>query len=172
MKDVFENSKDDFDGWVEKWEKALEDGIFKPAPQLPSTAPHTSHDSFFGLQQSNQTDYINPSDSEYWNAINGVADGVDMRLDEAYAVVSPRAKDGPNPVRRETEGKDQDLSPHSLGLTFDEGDVEKLSELKTKLHGLQSDVAKMEDNKGYDSKIKAMIAKIDELSNKMGRTKD
>jgi predicted transcriptional regulator len=168
MKDALEASKDDFDNWVDKWDKALQSDIFKDAPKPPSTSKHTSDDSFFGLQQSNQTDSIQSSDSEYWRAINAVADGgVDMqRIDEADAI----SVNLPNPIRKSTEGKDQDLEPNSLGLTFTEDDIKKLEEMKIKLHELQSKIAAM-DEKDYSSQINAMISKIDELSDKMGRVK-
>lgn len=168
MKDALEASKDDFDNWVDKWDKALQSDIFKDAPKPPSTSKHTSDDSFFGLQQSNQTDSIQSSDSEYWRAINAVADGgVDMqRIDEADAI----SVNLPNPIRKSTEGKDQDLEPNSLGLTFTEDDIKKLEEMKIKLHELQSKIAAM-DEKDYSSQISAMISKIDELSDKMGQSK-
>jgi hypothetical protein len=168
MKDALEASKDDFDNWVDKWDKALQSDIFKDAPKPPSTSKHTSDDSFFGLQQSNQTDSIQSSDSEYWRAINAVADGgVDMqRIDEADAI----SVNLPNPIRKSTEGKDQDLEPNSLGLTFTEDDIKKLEEMKIKLHELQSKIAAM-DEKDYSSQINAMISKIDELSDKMGQSK-
>ena len=168
MKDALEASKDDFDNWVDKWDKALQSDIFKDAPKPPSTSKHTSDDSFFGLQQSNQTDSIQSSDSEYWRAINAVADGgVDMqRIDESDAI----SVNLPNPIRKSTEGKDQDLEPNSLGLTFTEDDIKKLEEMKIKLHELQSKIAAM-DEKDYSSQINAMISKIDELSDKMGQVK-
>jgi len=172
MKDALEASKDDFDNWVDKWDKALQSDIFKDAPKPPSTSKHASDDSFFGLQQSNQTDSIQSSDSEYWRAINAVADGgVDMqRLDEADMGVAPLAGASPNPVRRETEGKDQNLDPRPLGSTFDEDDIKSLEDAKMKLYDLESKVATMDD-KDYSPQIKAMIAKIDELSDKMGQVK-
>ena len=173
MKDAFESSKDDFDGWVDKWDKALKADIFKDAPKLPSTAPHTSDDSFFGIQQSNPSDSISSSDASYWKAISSVADGgVDMqRIDESDMGVSPLAGDGPNPVRRETEGKDQQMDARPLGLTFDEEDIKSLEDMKVKLHELENKIASM-DERDYGSQVKAMIDKIDELSNKMCRVKN
>ena len=170
MKDAFESSKEDFDGWVDKWDKALKGDIFKDAPKLPSTAPQTSDNSFFGLQQTNPTDSINSSDADYWKAISSVADGgVDMqRIDESKVGDSP--SDGPNPVRRETEGRDQELEPRPLGATFDEEDIKSLEEMKVKLYELENKIASMDD-KDYGAQVKAMIEKIDDLSNKMCRAK-
>lgn len=172
MKDAFESSKEDFDGWVDKWDKALKGDIFKDSPKLPSTAPQTSDNSFFGLQQTNPTDSISSSDADYWKAISSVADGgVDMqRIDESDMGNSPLASDDPNPVRRETEGKDQELDSRPLGLTFDEEDIKSLEDMKLKLHELENKIASMDD-KDYGAQVKAMIEKIDELSNKMCRAK-
>lgn len=168
MKEGFEAAKDDFDNLVSKWDKALKDGIFDTPAKLPSTGDATSDFSFFGLRQDNPTQDIDSSDATYWNAISSLADGgVDMqRLDEADAI----SVNLPNPIRHSTQGKDQDLSPESLGLTFDEKDVSELESLKTKLHDLGSKSAEMGE-KDYVDQIDAMIRKIDDLSDNMGRPK-
>lgn len=171
MKESFDASKE-FDNWVDKWDKAVSSGLFKDAPKPPSTSTQTSDNSFFGLRQDNPTDAIDPTDALYWNAISSVADGgVEIqRLDEVVAV-NTTVKDGPNPVRRGTEGKDQDLSSQSLSLTFDEKDIKDLEEMKLKLHDLENKMAKMDD-KDYTSQVKAIIKKIEDLSDKMGRVKE
>jgi hypothetical protein len=170
MKDAFEASKDDFDSWVDKWDKAIADGVFKDVPKIPGTAPQTSQDSFFGLSQTNPTDSINLSDADYWRAISDVADGgVEMqRIDESDAV----SVDLPNPVRKSTDGMDQELKPAPLGLTFSEEDIKKLEEMKVKLHELEDKIAAMDDKGDYESQVKAMIEKIGELSDKMCRPKN
>lgn len=168
MKDAFEVTKDDFDGWVGKWDKAVADGIFKDPPKPPSTSTHTSDNSFFGLRQDNPTDSINSSDADYWRAINAVADGgVDMRIDETS---EPTAEDASNPVRKGTEGPDSALTDAAIGVTFSEEDIKKLEEMKVKLHELENKIAAMDDKK-YETQVKAMIEKIDDLSNKMCRVK-
>lgn len=169
MTDAFDASKEDFNSWVDKWDKALEAGIFKDTPKIPSTAPQTSQDSFFGLQQTNPTDSINSSDADYWRAINSVADGgVEVqRIDEAEAV----SIDLPNPIRHSTEGEDQKLSPEAINATFDEEDIKSLEEMKLKLYDLETKVAAMEDKQDYQAKIKSMIEKISEISDKMSRPK-
>jgi hypothetical protein len=173
MGEQMKDFNDAFDDWVDKWDKAVQDGVFKDAPKPPSTCTHTSKDSFFGPRQDDHTSDIKSSDSEYWRAIHSVADGVEMqRLDEADMGVSPLAGESPNPVRRETEGKDQELEPRPLGVTFDEEDVKSLESMKVKLHELERKVALMDGEKDYGSQVKAMIEKIDELSNKMCRPKN
>jgi hypothetical protein len=168
MREGLESAKDDFDGWVAKWEKALSDGVFGDSAKLPSTAPATSDFSFFGPRNDNPTADIDPSDSAYWRAIDSVADGgVEMqRLDEADAV----STDLPNPVRKSTEGKDQDLAPDQLGLTFDEKDISDLEGMKVKIHELGSKSAEMGDDDYFD-KIEGMIKKLDDLSDRMCKPK-
>lgn len=169
MSDSLERSKQDFDGWVEKWDAALKKGIFEPPPGPSSTSKNTADHSFFGLRQDNHTDSIDASDADYWNAINSVADGgVDMRLDEEVKSIDPPANQNPNPIRRETEGKDQDMEPRQLGKTFSDEDITELGEMKAKLHDLGSKAAEMGE-KDYGAQIKAMIKKIDELSDKLGK---
>ena len=168
MRESFEAGKDDFDSWVAKWDKAVNDGVFGKPESLPSTADATSDFSFFGLRQDNPTSDINAGDAAYWSAINSVADGgVEMqRLDEADAI----SVDLPNPIRKSTEGKDQNLEPHELGLTFDEKDISDLAAMKLKLHELGSKAAEMDDDDQM-SQIEAMIRKIDDLSDRMCRPK-
>jgi hypothetical protein len=165
MKDAFEAGKEDFNNWVDKWDKAVENGIFKDAPKPPSTCKKTSDDSFFGLQQTNPTDSISSGDSDYWRAINSVADGgvAFERLDEVE-----KEKYLPNPIHLGTEGEDQKMEPHQLGVTFSEEDIKNLEEMKVKLHELQSKIASMDD-KSYDSQVKSIISGIEDLSNKMSR---
>lgn len=160
MRELFESSKDNFDNWVDQWDKALKSDIFKDAPRPAATSKQTSDDSFFGLQQSNPTSQIDSTDVQYWNAINSLSDGgVEMqRLDESQKT--------PNPIKSSSEGEDQKLEPQQLGLTFSEEDIKNLEEMKVKLYELESKVAKMDD-KSYEPQIKAMIEKIDNLSNKM-----
>jgi hypothetical protein len=168
MKDAFESSKEDFDGWVAKWDKALNDGIFGRPENLPSTADATSDFSFFGPRNDNPTSDIKDSDSAYWRAIDSVADGgVEMhRLDESDAV----SVDIPNPIRKSTEGKDQELKPEQLGLTFDEKDISELEKMKIKLHDLGSKSAEMGSDDNFD-KIEGMIRQLDDLSDRMCRPK-
>jgi len=165
MQNDFEKSKNDFDNWVDKWDKALQSDIFKSS-SIPSTSKQTSDNSFFGLRQDNPTDSIDPSDAQYWSAINSVADGgVEMtRLDEEELKFKPY--NSPNPIRKGTEGPDQDLSDRAIDATFGEEDVRNLEEMKIKLHDLGSKVAEMTD-KSYESQVNSLIEKIDELSNKM-----
>lgn len=163
MNNNFEDSKEDFDNLVDKWDKALKSDIFKSQPSIPSTGDQTSTNSFFGPMNSNPTDKIKDIDAQYWNAIHAASSGVDSpmeRIDELFSVKS--IVDGPNPIRKGTEGKDY----NALGVTFSEEDIENLAEMKNKLHELENKVASMDD-KDYSSQIKNLIEKIDNLSDKM-----
>jgi hypothetical protein len=166
MSESMDNAKSDFDGWLDKWDAALQKGIFDAPSNPPSTSKSTSDEGFFGFRQDNHTDSIEKVDSEYWRAINSVADGgVEIqRLDEADAI----SVNLPNPIRKSTEGKDQDLGALQVGSTFSNEDLEELEEMKKKLHDLGSKAAEME-NKDYSTQISAMIKKIDDLSDKLGR---
>lgn len=169
MRDSIEKSKQDFDGWVEKWDDALRKGIFGDSPKPSSTCKNTSDQSFFGLRNDNHTDSIEDSDVAYWSAINSVADGgVDMaRLDES----EPISTNLPNPIRRSTEGKDQNLDSKAVDSTFDEFDLLELEDMKKKLHDLESKAAaNQEDDRR--SQIEAMMKRIDSLSDKLGRTRE
>lgn len=166
MSDSIERAKQDFDGWMDKWDDALRKGIFGDEPKPASPSRGTSDESFFGLRQDNPTSSIDSHDSEYWRAINAVADGgVDMmRLDES----DPISTELPNPIRHSTEGKDQDMEPHQLGATFSDEDLEELDGMKKKLHELESKAAAMGEDDN-SAQIKSMIKKIDALSDKLGR---
>ncbi len=166
MREPLESSKDDIDIWKAKWDKAVESGLFGEPKSIPSTSDATADFSFFGMRNDNHTEEIKDSDSAYWKAIDAVAnDEIQMqRLDEADAV----SIDLPNPIRKSTEGQDQELEPFQLGLTFDEKDISDLENLKIKLHDAQSKNAEM-DSKFDD--LENIIKKIDDLSNRMCRPK-
>jgi hypothetical protein len=166
MGESMDGAKQEFDGWLDKWDAALEKGIFGDSKKVPTPSAGTSDQSFFGLRQDNPTDSISDSDSAYWNAINAVADGgVEIqRLDES----DPVSLNLPNPIRKSTEGKDQDMEPRQLGATFTDAELNELAEMKKKLCDLECKAAEMGD-KDYGSQIKSMIEKIDDLSNKLGR---
>lgn len=170
MRESIERSQQDFEDFVSKWDAALEKGIFASPSSPPSTSKDTADHSFFGLRQDNHTDSIDDMDAKYWSAINAVADGgVEMqRLDETVKSVDPPANQNPNPVRRETEGKDQDIKPRQLGATFSDEEIKDLEEMKKKLHDLESKVASM-DGKNRSSEVAELLKRIDDLSDKLGK---
>jgi hypothetical protein len=86
MSDFMDKQKVEFDDFVDKWEKALEQGLFKDA-ELPVVNPQTSDDSFFGFSNKNPTNSLSLSDNEYWSAINSAADDHDPKVINESKVV-------------------------------------------------------------------------------------
>lgn len=170
MRESIENSQRDFEDFVSKWDAAVEKGIFASPSSPPSTSKGTADHSFFGLRQDNHTDSIDDDDVKYWSAINSVADGgVEIqRLDEVAKSVDPPANQNPNPIRRETEGKDQEMESRQLGVTFSDEEVKDLENMKKKLHDLESKVASM-DGKDRASEVAELLKRIDDLSDKLGK---
>jgi len=79
----------------------------------------------------------------------------------------------PNPVSKNTVGQDQDSST-SLDSTYTDEDLEKLGELKKKLHDLTSDLAAVVDDpskiKKVQSKIDTLTKEIDDISTSLGQS--
>jgi hypothetical protein len=173
MSDFMDKQKDEFDNFVDKWEKAQEAGIFKDA-EMPSVNPQTSRDSFFGLQQSNPTDSVTVTDGDYWKAIYSAStdftpvNEIINEADEHKGIPS-------NPVERDTMGQDQELKPQSLGLTYNEEDIKKLDELKRELFALENKrLTSMgfgddKNEKKYQVQIESVKKEINKLSDEMGR---
>jgi len=90
---------------------------------------------------------------------------------DASVKIANAIASSPNPIKRNTIGKDQALIPSSLSHTFDEHDLDDLVEMKLKLHDLEnsynSNVANVESTKKYETQIVSLKQKIDELSDAM-----
>lgn len=192
----FTTSKEEFSDFCDKWDKALQSGIFDDAPKPSTPSSQTAEPSFFGPLNTHPTDAPSDVDVKYWDAIYRAsnhagdtpdplyaAEQLDSQLmrdhDRRLAGLPPLNEEHkkhrefpPNPVSIDTGGKDQDLSPESLGLTFDEEDIKSLEDLKHKLFELENKVAtalgKGESDKSFQSQINNMKKRIDDLSTKMG----
>lgn len=181
-----ERDLQDLDRWTANWEKALEDGVFDDAPDHFNPSPQTSDGSFFGMINTNNTAEVKDCDADYWNKVYRMStnagdapDVVDTLLQETTADETEVAKvaqaiaKAANPIRQISVGKDQELSPQSLGLTFTEEDIEVLTELKLQLHNakalLASHDAENKSTKTQESKVAALSAKMDELSDAMSQ---
>lgn len=165
--------------WCQQWDDAQTKGIFKDdTPQLPTLNKKNSDNSFFGMCNSHSEDDIPTNDSDYWKQVLAMSDPEyrEEMLNENKNVgnVAKAIAQSPNPVRPHSVGKDQDLSPQSLGLTFSEQDVEELADLKLQLHALQDKLNSFEsrgqNSKKFESQIKTLKRKIDELSDAMTQT--
>jgi hypothetical protein len=173
MSDYIQQQKDELDDYVSKWEKAQADGLFDK-DKMPPVNPETATGSFFGFVQTNPTDNPSLSDNEYWKAISSAADDHDniTTINESKNL---EHKDFPsNPLNSDSVGCDQKMSPQSLGQTYTEEELIKLSDLKKDLYELESKILKKKgfgDNKDLDkmeSKISLLKRQIHELSDEMG----
>ena len=97
----------------------------------------------------------------------------EQRKDDKMSVANAakRIAQSANPIRVASVGKNQDLNPQSLGLTFSQQDIEELAEMKVKLHTLQDQLNSFEgrgqNGKKFESQIETLKQKIDELSDAM-----
>ena len=179
MREQFETQQNDFDDFLDKWEKAQKAGIFDGAPMPATTSPSTADHSFFGLRSSNPTEGPSDIDSQYWNAIYRAADPTDPApylagevVDDAVLTEKEQHREfPPNPVSTDTGGPDQELTKAALGQTFDEEDIKALEEMKLKLYELECKVAgaysKGDSFSKFGSQITTLKKKIDDLSTYM-----
>lgn len=175
MRENFELHKDEFLNYVDQWEKAQKENIFGDDSKPAGTSPQTSNLSFFGAIDSNPTESPRDTDLAYWSAIyqtsiDNLASSSNNVITEQDAEKLKHQEKSPNPIKSETEGKDQDLQPKQLGVTFTEEDFKNLEEMKIKLHDLESKLAEMNDEKSQtiQSQINSLKDKIDEISTSMG----
>lgn len=67
----WENQKDQFQDYVNKWEDALKKGIF----ETPKNSNDKKEDTFFDLIKKEPTLEFNPNDLEYWQKIQDMSVG-------------------------------------------------------------------------------------------------
>ena len=174
MSDFMDKQKDEFDNFVDKWEKAQQAGIFKDA-DMPAVNPQTSSSSFFGFTQSNPTDAVNTTDNDYWKAIYSASTDFTPLNNEVINEEVDHKSVPSNPVARDTMGQDQELKPQPLGLTYNEEDLKKLDELKRELFALENKLLTSmgfgddKNQKKYQTQIESMKKEINKLSDEMGR---
>lgn len=169
--DSYDKKKAEFEDWVSKWEAAQKAGVFK------SDKPEADEQvagSFFGVH-SQIPNNVKESDIQCWTDVYRSSGGVineTKRTKEGTAEVAKKVAQSANPIRQQTTGADQDLSPKSVGETYTKEELDTLEDLKKQLHELCVKVStcegKGQSSKAFDSKIKSLKAKIDELSDSMG----
>ena len=80
----------------------------------------------------------------------------------------------PNPIRATSIGMDQDMSQATLGVIFTPKELESLSDLKVKLHGLQDKLNALEGKgqpgKRYEAQIAKLVTQINELSDSLSQS--
>lgn len=178
MSDFIEKQKNEFEDFINKWETAVEKGLFD-SPKLPDVNHQTSTGSFFGFNNTNNTDEVKLSDNEYWNAINSAADDHDPKVINENKLLkeSLNHKSSPsNPIARDTLGCDQNMNPQSLGQTYSEDDLIKLSELKKDLYDLESKLMTSmgfgddKNQKKIENKIQSLKKEIHKISDDCGKS--
>lgn len=168
----------ELDHWAGVWDKALEKNLFPKTPEASPPSALNGTESFFGLKSRAEDAPTSPSepDAAYWNKVYHMSK--DSGFGKAPDILSEsvKAKDAPNPVKANTVGSDQDLTPESLDATFSEKDIEDLSVLKVKLHELQDKMNEFEgrgeNSKKFESQISKIKSQIDELSSSLTRSFD
>lgn len=173
MNDYIEKQKVEFDSFVDKWEKALEQGIFK-SPELPQVNPQTSTGSFFGLHNTHPTDQIAQTDNEYWKAIYQASGDHMPENPEVFTEAEHRDIYPSNPQARDTLGSDQEMQPQQLGITYSNEELEQLAELKKQLYGLEVKLLTSmgfgddKNQKKIESQIESLKKEINKLSDEAG----
>ena len=183
------DNREQFDKWTDMWAKSQEEGIFDDAPHLPTPTQQTADVSYFGPVNTHPTGEINDVDSTYWNQVHVAAMQGDLApdpIENAESVISEskRGKNipgdkvsnqttGENPIRASSVGKDQELEPRALGVTFTPEEIEELADLKKRLHELQ-DKMNTADGQGkrskkFESQIQSVKDKIDDLSDSLNQ---
>lgn len=172
-----QNSVDQLNNWAEKYQNAVDNGVFDTPEKKHMPSPYSSdYESFFGMQNTGQSDSIRDVDANYWNMVYKTADysGDPMQLiaeantkkeKEGIAKTAKKMADSPNPVRAGGIGPDQD-SEQSMSDTWTVEELNKLHDLKIQLHDLSSKIASL-DGTSYDSKYESLKNKIDDLSNSL-----
>lgn len=180
---------EDLEGWVQKWDKAQEEGIFDKPEGPPAISKQTVTPDYFNLthDETSEDAPLNECDSKYWSDLyeltkrygeNVVGDYLSGKLNEAVSVDKKSMADSllssANPIRPSTVGNDKSLTdPVALGATYDVADLQKLEDLKLRLHGL-IDKLNGFDTKGgsvtkLESQIESLQKQIDEMSNGLSK---
>jgi len=63
------DGRDNFDKWVDQWEKAQRDGIFNDSPKPPVPTQNYGGDDFFGNHRPQQNSTLKDVDAQYWNQV-------------------------------------------------------------------------------------------------------
>lgn len=179
--DDYSKEKEDFAGWCDMWEKAEKD-------MPPSYRPHPAAEmagGWLGPQTADQDVDIRDVEAKYWSEVMYLTES--RHGDFGVLSESPLSKgelgsgakaiaQTPNPIRQASIGPDQDSTPRSLGMTFTPADLEVLSDMKVRLHDLESKLSatlgRGEAGTQFEAKITAMRRKINELSDMLTQGAD
>lgn len=168
-----ENDKKAIENWQKQWMEAQSSGIFANEPKKEEPE---QLGSFFGVNRNEKNESVSSVDAQYWRSIalygkvskNQAPDPID-----AAKMLKEQEEINMNPVQVSTIGKDQDLTPAGMGLTFDEEDLNELQDLKNKLFDLENKLNTSdglgENSKKFEGQIKDIQSKIDELSDSLSK---
>jgi hypothetical protein len=168
-----------FNNWVDQWDKALKDGIFKDIPkeEIKISNNEPSKESFFGDLNINQNSAPSKEEVEYWNDVNNYSE--DVVLNEEKAKIKELAKNttksgnSANHVDVNTVGSDS-KHHHKKGFATNVS-INKLIELKDKLYKLENDCFTKEalgkDYKKVEKEIEKLHSIIDEISDELNQEK-
>jgi hypothetical protein len=181
----------DFQKWCNQWDAALADGFKGDEGQGKRIIPvntQTSMDSFFGPQDTHPSDSPVEDDVAYWKDVYqmsksmgmDVADPEEMLHDskKAQPVINEglqdkKSKFPANPRQYDAKGVDQEMTPESLSVTFDEEDIKELADMKLRLYELETKyvAAKMkgESAQKMEQQLSDLKKKFDEFSSMFNR---
>lgn len=168
--------KADMDMWADMYKKAIDDGVFKDAPEPPKP------DHYKFLQDVDRAPDHRSAEAEYWNRMHSelATDPMEvfnedyddapkpvkqnMSKDEIGDVASSKAN-AANPIDPASVGKDQDYKPNLA----DVNELQELHDMRVKLLELQgklaaSDALATDEGSKIQKQIDKLKQDIDELS--------
>lgn len=161
-------------GWEQKWQAAMDAGVFADAPKAPRPALQDRIEDYQDFQRHRPS--VNPKvdDGGYWDLIAKAAKNPNDAPD-VIEYLMEQDKYTNNPVYPVTYGKDQEpvVTPNWINGE----DLEKLIKIKLDLHELGDKYAAAEATmdpkaKGLWGQIKSLGEKLDELSDALTPTKE
>lgn len=168
----------EFEKWVDQWDKALKDGVFDKSEEKPVDLdlPKPSKENFFGSLEIDTNSVPDQKDIDYWNDITNYSESENTILNESEKKEKKerveKIVNSPNPIEVDTVNKDT----NKLNKTFvKEDQINKLAELKDKMYKLENELITKEIlGKNYKKAEKALqnIKKlIDKISDSLNQGK-
>jgi uncharacterized protein YukE len=163
-----------FNNWVDQWDKAIADGVFKDIPkeELKVNTEEPSTESFFGSLNINTNSAPSDEDVSYWNDLSHYSEDTILNESKKVAELSKKAANNANPVVLDTVGSDTKNSPAKKGFASNKT-IEELDELKKKLHSLENEIlnkeALGEDYKKLEKEMKKVYSIIDRVSDELNQ---
>lgn len=178
-------NEDDFDSWKDKWDAALANGTFDKPEGPPVISKCDNQTDFFNMSHDDHDEYsddepLNESDIKYWTRMHKETNRYDRNVVKEEIAVDKKAfvKDmtsSANPVRASSLGNDNGVdNPKAFGTTYDVPDLQRLEDLKVKLHGLIDKLntfdAHGQNGNKLENQIETIKKQIDEMSDGFGKS--